>query len=329
MLEALANSAKPILVIGRAGLDLYPDPPGTRTEDALSFTTALGGSSANIAAALTRYHVPVSLLTCVSDDAVGRYVLNQLHHYGVNADLVKTIKGDERTSLALAETRVEDHQSVIYRNNAADFQMQSVQVEAVDFSEFGALVITGTCLTLEPSRSASLLALARAREAEIPVVMDLDYRPYSWESPQMAQTVYHQAVEYVDLLVGNDEEFGHLAGGYDRGFDEAKRLASSGCNCIFKQGEFGSKTLLSDGRVIQTGVFPVEPLKPTGAGDAFLGGLLASLYRAEPITESILMGSAAAALVVTRVGCAPAMPNLDEIEQFRSTSNTTQEVSGV
>lgn len=329
MFEQLADSNAPILVIGRAGMDLYPDPPGTRTEEATQFTSALGGSSGNIAAALGRYDLAVSLLTCVSDDAVGRFVRNQLAHYGVNADLVKTIRGDERTSLALAESRVEDHQSVIYRNNAADFQMSESQIAAVDFRNYRALVITGTCLTLEPSRSASLLALKKAQVAGIPVIMDLDYRPYSWESPEMAQTVYHQAVEYVDLLVGNDEEFGHLAGDYERGLAEAALLTAQGCNCIYKQGELGSKSLLSDGRMIQTGVFPVAPLKPTGAGDAFLGGLLASLCRGEPVTEALQIGSAAAALVVTRVGCAPAMPRLEEITEFRKSSNTTQTVSGV
>lgn len=329
LLQALTESDQPILVIGRAGLDLYPDPPGTRTEEASQFTTALGGSSGNIAVALRRYEVPVALLTCVSDDAVGRFVRNQLAHYGINDALVKTISGDERTSLALAESRVEDHQSVIYRNNAADFQMDEEQIAAVDFRAYRALVITGTCLTLEPSRTASLLALKRAQVAGIPVIMDLDYRPYSWESPEMAQTVYHQAVEYVDLLVGNDEEFGHLAGDYERGLAEAALLTAQGCNCIYKQGEHGSKSLLTDGRMIQTGVFPVTPLKPTGAGDAFLGGVLASLCRGESITEAIQIGSAAAAIVVTRVGCAPAMPTLEDINQFRRTRNTTQSVSGV
>lgn len=310
-------------------MDLYADPPGARTEEATRFSTALGGSSANIAAALGRYGLPVSLLTSVSDDAVGRYVLNQLSFYGVNAELVSTIKGDQRTSLAIVESRVEDHQSVIYRNNAADFQMHTDQIAAVNFFNYRALVITGTCLTLEPSRSASLLALQRAREAGLPVIMDLDYRPYSWETPQTAQQVYHQAVAYVDLLVGNDEEFGHLAGDYEKGQAEAALLAAQGCSCVYKRGELGSKTLLSDGRLIQTGVYSVSPLKPTGAGDAFLGALLASLCRGEPVTEAIKLGSAAAAIVVTRVGCAPAMPELAEVKQFIRTRNTTQDVSGV
>ena len=67
------------LVLGRAGLDLYADPPGTRTEEALAFSSAIGGSAANIAVAITKLGGQASLISCVSDDAVGRYILNQLN----------------------------------------------------------------------------------------------------------------------------------------------------------------------------------------------------------------------------------------------------------
>jgi 5-dehydro-2-deoxygluconokinase len=80
-------------------------------------------------------------------------------------------------------------------------------------------------------------------------------------------------------------------------------------------GEHGSHIYY--GRdAIATGVFPVTPIKPTGAGDAFLGSFLAGLSRGEGLTKSIIYGSASAALVVTRVGCAPAMPTLEELSLF-------------
>jgi len=69
------------LVIGRAGMDFYPDPPGTATENATRFVSHLGGSSANICVALTKHAGRASLLTCVSDDSVGRFCINQLQHY--------------------------------------------------------------------------------------------------------------------------------------------------------------------------------------------------------------------------------------------------------
>jgi 5-dehydro-2-deoxygluconokinase len=124
--------ARNFLVIGRVGMDLSPDPAGTRTREASSMMVAMGGSSANIAAGLVKFGCKAALVTKVSDDAVGWYCLNQLDHYGVDRSHVKKITGEYRTSLAVYETRVEEHQSVIYRNNAADFQMNLADVEAVD-----------------------------------------------------------------------------------------------------------------------------------------------------------------------------------------------------
>ena len=136
--------ARNFLVIGRVGMDLSPDPAGTRTREATSMMVAMGGSSANIAAGLVKFGCKAALVTRVSDDAVGWYCLNQLDHYGVDRSHVKTVAGEYRTSLAVYETRVEEHQSVIYRNNAADFQMSVADVEAVDYAGYGALITAGT-----------------------------------------------------------------------------------------------------------------------------------------------------------------------------------------
>ena len=170
------------LVLGRAGLDLYADPPGTRIEEARVFFPALGGSAANIASAITRLGSHASLVTTLSNDAVGRYVVAQLKHYGVATDHVRFIKGEERTSLAVVETRAENCQSVLYRNNAADFALTVQDVSALDYQNAAALIVTGTSLAIEPSRSASFEAFKRARAASCPVILDIDYRPYSWSS---------------------------------------------------------------------------------------------------------------------------------------------------
>jgi 5-dehydro-2-deoxygluconokinase len=120
------------IVVGRVGMDLSPIQRG-QVETATNMFVAMGGSSANIAAGLVKLGLSADLVTCVSDDAVGRYCLNQLDNYGVGRTHVRTIQGEERTSLAVYETRIANHQSVIYRNNAADFQMSLQDVESVDY----------------------------------------------------------------------------------------------------------------------------------------------------------------------------------------------------
>ena len=109
------------VVIGRAGMDFFPDPPGTRTQDGDVFRSGLGGSAANTAAGICKLGGKAALVTRVSDDSIGRYCVNQLGHYGVDTTHVTPVGGEFRNSLAVYESRVDDHQTVIYRNGAADF----------------------------------------------------------------------------------------------------------------------------------------------------------------------------------------------------------------
>ena len=308
--------AKPCLVIGRAGMDLYADPPGTPIEEATRFTTALGGSSANIAVALMRAGGKAALLTCVSDDAVGRFCVAQLDHYGIDRTHVRSIAGEARNSLAVVESRLENCQSVIYRNGAADFQMSMQDVEAVDYTRFSALITTGTVLASEPSRTAAFRAFDLARAAGLPLIFDVDYRPYSWASAEEASQVYSRAATLCDVIVGNDVEFGFMAGDFDKGLEKARSLIAEGAQIVvYKMGEKGAITF-SHGAEIKTGIFRTATLKPTGAGDAFLGNLVASLARGSGLEQAVLHGSAAAAIVVSRVGCAPAMPSREELDRF-------------
>ena len=89
------------LLIGRAGIDIYPDPPGTKTEQATNFVSHLGGSSANMGVELVKFGGSCSLLTRVSDDALGKLAMNQLNHYGINNKLIKFEKNESRSSANL------------------------------------------------------------------------------------------------------------------------------------------------------------------------------------------------------------------------------------
>lgn len=303
------------IIVGRVGMDLSPV-AHTQIETATDMFVAMGGSSANIAAGLVKLGLAADLITCVSDDAVGRYCLNQLDHYGVGRTHVRTIQGEERTSLAVYETRVEDHQSVIYRNNAADFQMNMADVEALDFSQFSALITAGTVFAAEPSRAAAFRAFELAKAAGIPIIFDVDYRPYSWPSPQVAADVLSRAGDLSDVIVGNDEEFGFMAGGIDKGLAKARDFATTTAEIVvYKMGHKGAVTF-ADGQEIPTGIYPVDAVKPTGAGDSFMAGFMASLSQDSPMKEAILRGSACASIVVAQEGCAPAMPDTDQLDAF-------------
>jgi 5-dehydro-2-deoxygluconokinase len=303
------------VIVGRVGMDLFPA-PGVATQDASQFTADMGGSSANTAAGIVKLGGRASLVTCVSDDAVGRFCVNKLHHYGVDTAHVTAVGGEARNSLDLYESRVEGHQSVIYRNGAADFEMTEAHVQAVDYSRFGALVTAGTVFAAEPSRSAAFKAFELARDAGLPIIFDVDYRPYSWPSAEVAADVLSRAGAMSDMIVGNDDEFGFMAGRKELGLEKARELARTSAEIvIYKMGEKGAITFAGS-EEFRTGIFPVEALKPTGAGDSFMAGLLCSVAGGHDLKNAVLRGSACAAIVVAKPGCAPAMPDPVELETF-------------
>jgi 5-dehydro-2-deoxygluconokinase len=303
------------VVVGRVGMDLFPA-PGAAVETADQFTADMGGSSANIAAGIVKLGGQAALVTRVSDDAVGRFCVNKLRHYGVDTTYVTPVGGEARNSLALYESRVQGHQSVIYRNGAADFEMTVADVEAVDYSQFGALVTAGTVFAAEPSRTAAFRAFELARAAGLPIIFDVDYRPYSWPSAQVAADVLSRAGAMSDVIIGNDDEFGFMAGGKEKGLAKARALATtSAAIVVYKMGELGAITF-AGGDEIRTGIYPVTALKPTGAGDSFMAGMLSGISAGMDLQAAVLRGSACAAIVVAKPGCAPAMPFPDDIAKF-------------
>lgn len=306
------------VVVGRVGMDLFPA-PGKATENADHFTADMGGSSANIAAGIVKLGGKASLVTRVSDDAVGRFCVNKLAHYNVDTTYVTPVGGEARNSLALYESRVEGHQSVIYRNGAADFEMTMPDVEVVDYAKFGALVTAGTVFAAEPSRTAAFRAFELARAAGLPIIFDVDYRPYSWTSPEVAADVLSRAGDLSDVIVGNDDEFGFMAGGKDKGLAKARDLAASSAGIVvYKMGEHGAVTF-AGGQELRTGIYAVKALKPTGAGDSFMAGMLTGIADGLSLHDAVLRGSACAAIVVAKPGCAPAMPYPTDLETFLAT----------
>lgn len=314
LIDGICNRS--FLVFGRAGMDLFAAPAGTKAELAEGFRADLGGSSANICVGLSKLGMAAALATTLSDDAVGRFCVNRLRHYGVDTSLIRLTNGEYRTSLAVYESTLDDFQNVIYRNNAADFQVTDADVARPDYATYGALITTGTVFAAEPSRSSMFKALDRAKAVGLPIIFDIDYRPYSWPSAAVAAEVLTRAGEASDMIVGNDEEFGFMAGGYEKGQAKARALAAdAGRIVIYKKGAQGAITF-ADREEIATGVYPVTALKPVGSGDSFIAGLLASLARGHSLHEAVLRGSACASIVVSNPGCAPAMPTESALNAF-------------
>ena len=324
--KTLSNrlSSGPIHCFGRAGIDLYPEPAGANTEDAKYFRADMGGSAGNIAVALARQGGHATLQTVFSDDQVGRFVLAKCKHYGVDTNYCRTQAGQCRNSLAIAETKPKDASVVIYRNGASDLCISEQDVMRLDFSIAGGLVITGTALSGEPSASAVSIAIAAAKQAGCPVIFDIDYRVNAWPNVATAASRMTPELAQADVLVGNEDEFALLCGGdKNKGLNVARAYTKTGQLVLYKRGELGCISFCQD-NVIETGIFPVKLAKPFGAGDAFLGNFLIRLSLDGDLHAAVLRGSAAAAYVVARAGCASAMPDKQQLDDFMLSHEITE-----
>ena len=149
----------------------------------------------------------------------------------------------------------------------------------------------------------------------MPLIIDLDYRPYNWESDEKKSEVYKKIMNEVDVIIGNDLEF-NIADNSSNGLILAQTLIQKKPSIIiYKMGEKGSKVYTKEGDK-DFGIYSVQAIKPTGAGDAFNGGFVSSLYQGFSLEDAVKRGSANAAIVVTKVGCSSAMPNIEELNQF-------------
>src|SRR6202795_544378 len=282
------------IVVGRAGMDLYPLPDGTETESAEQFAAEIGGSAGNIAVALSRQGYRAALLGPLSADPVGRFVRIHLARNEVDTSRCRMISGDYRTSLAICETRREDSETVFYRNGAVDLQLRAEDFDASFIGSAAVLIVTGTALAAEPSRAAALEALALARAAGTFSILDVDHRPVSWRSTEEAMRVYADAARRCDAVVGNDEEFALIAGSAAKALAAAAQLVKDGRRfVIFKKGSGGCVTITAE-RTFEPGIFGVAVKKPFGAGDAFLGNLVAALLRGQLLEPGVVRAAAAA-----------------------------------
>ena len=223
MSNILNNLNKKLLVIGRAGMDIYPEPPGTKTEDVESFSTHLGGSAANTCVALGQLGITTDLVTCISDDSIGKFVKLKLEKFKIGMQYCRDVKNQFQTQLAVVETRSKNCQSVLYRNNSCDLELSLEDINKIDFDQYGAVMITGTALSAEPSRASVMRAIEISNEKRIPVIIDIDYRPYNWESNQVKSDVYKKALEKIDIIIGNDLEF-NIADNSENGLEFANQL---------------------------------------------------------------------------------------------------------
>lgn len=314
-----------VLCIGRSCIDLYAHEVGVPITRVKSFDAYVGGCPTNVSVGTRRLGLRSALLTAVGEDQVGDFVLHFLDTEGVDTRFIPR-KAGRRTSAVILTIQPPDRFPLtFYRDNCADIALTIDDVMACPIAATRLLFLTGTALMLDPSRTATLCAAEVARAQQVPVLVDLDYRPDQWPGVEAFGTSIRALLRGATLAVGTEAET-KAAANLDELDEAIERLLESGIEAlIVKRGARGSSVFRNDGSSHDVPAFPVEVLNELGAGDAFASGFVYGQLQGWSLEASARMGNAVGAIVVTRHGCANFMPRLSEVERFMAEQGTRLE----
>jgi 5-dehydro-2-deoxygluconokinase len=332
------NKSLDLVAIGRSSVDLYGQQAGGRLEDMGSFAKYVGGSPTNTAIGLARLGLKSALLTRVGADHMGRFITEQLGREGVETS---AIRADPERLTALVILGIRDREQfplIFFRENCADMALDVGDIDVDLVRSASAILINGTHLSTAAVFKASMKAIEIAKGSGGKVVFDVDYRPVLWGLtgkdlgenryvPSAAVSERLQSVlPFCDLVIGTEEEMRILGCSDDtisaiktvRRTTDALLVCKLGAEgCVAFPGEIPSE--VEDGLLVQG--FPVEVFNVLGAGDAFMAGFLSGWLREESVEQCCRLANACGAIVVSRHGCAPAMPTRIELDSFLARSD--------
>ena len=329
----MSTPALDVITIGRASVDLYGQQVGGRLEDMSSFTKAVGGCPANIAIGTARLGLKSALITRVGDEAMGRFIREQMQREGVATEGIHT---DPTRLTALVILGVRDEKQfplIFYRDNCADMALDESDIDEALIASAAAIVVTGTHFSQPNTDAAQRKAIRLAKKHGRKVVFDVDYRPNLWglAGHGAGEERYIKADHVTahlqtilpdcDLIVGTEEELA-IAGGSEDTLETLRRIRSiSDGTIVCKRGPMGCVVFpgaipasLDDG--IRGPGFPVEVYNVLGAGDAFLSGFLRGWLRGEPLETACAYANASGAFAVSRLLCSPEIPTFTELSYF-------------
>jgi len=323
-----------ILTIGRSSIDLYANDIGAPFPEIKNFAAYVGGCPTNISVGTRRLNLRAALLTAVGDDPVGDFVLNFLDAEGVATRFIPRKAGRRTSAVILGIEPPDKFPLVFYRDNCADVELTIDDVLAAPIAESRILLITGTGLSREPGRSATIFAAERARAWSTKVVLDLDFRPDQWHDTRAFGVAIRSLLHLTDIVVGTADEVraGALQEGSTVSVEHSQvsgaqvsgdvlkgveTILKAGPEALaLKRGGDGTTIYLKGGERIEAATFSVEVQNVLGAGDAFASGLLYGYLKGWDWYRAARMGNACGAIVVTRHGCANFMPSEQEALAF-------------
>lgn len=304
-----------IWVTGDAVVDLIPDSDTT-------YLKCPGGAPANVAVAIARLGGKSGFFGRVGNDPLGRFMKETLTAEKVNTQSMR-LDDKQRTSTVIVDLDDSGERSFTFmvKPSADQFLIPS------DIPEFSAgdwLHVCSIALANEPSRSSTLEAMRRIKQAGGYVSFDPNLREEVWANPSEIIPVVHQALEQADVLKFSDDELMYLTQTHtlDAGLEAIK--GNNNRLVVVTQGAKGALVVFEGMQTLQAGK-AIQPIDTTGAGDAFVGGLLAKLSQydqwdnQEAIHHAVEWANGCGALATTQKGAMTALPSERALRDYIAT----------
>jgi fructokinase len=312
-----------ILTLGEVVSDIYRGEELSEVE--LGFVARPGGAPANVAVAASKLGAGAAFVGSVGEDLFGDFILRALEVEGVETGGVSRQKPPTRTSLAFVEIADDgDRAFTFYRSSPAADELLSPDDVTEDLISGASFVNFGSIpLIREPARSATHRIAELAKEQDVPIAFDVNFREHLWESIEAAREAVDPLLDLSTIVKLGDDELSPLLGTEDVE-EAAGMLLDRGVPLVLvsrgSEGAFYATKEFSG----QVPTFKVdEVVDATGAGDAFLAAVLVHLsgdpeylLDEERLREATLRGCAAGALACTDYGAMRALPTRDELERF-------------
>ncbi len=330
----MSGAVPDLITVGRVSMDLFARDIGAAFHDIRAFETGVGGSPVNIAIGASRLGLRSIAFTAVGADEVGRFVRRYLRDEGVITDFIP-IKPETRTGMAVVGVQPPDRFPLLfYRENPADIHLTIDEAAALPLAQARAICLSGTAFSRGSARDVSLYLAEQARAAGVTTFIDLDLRPDQWTHALSFGLRMRRILPLCDVVIGTEEEFfaalaprpeSVMAGGKVSGALAAELhellsdfRAASGAVLAVKQGDRGLMLYEGENTVAIAG-FPVEIINTVGAGDGFASGLIYGWAQGWGWERAARFANACGAIVVSRHGCARALPHLHEVEALLET----------
>jgi 5-dehydro-2-deoxygluconokinase len=335
---ATSDRAYDVLAMGRSSIDLYSNDIGAPFVEISSFAAYVGGCPTNISVGTHRLGLRSALLTAIGDDQVGNFILHFLQREGVETNFIPRKPGHRSSAVVLGIEPPDRFPLTYYRDNCADIQLNIDDVLAAPIAESSVLLISGTGLSKEPSRSATIFAAEMARQAGTLVALDIDFRPDQWDDPRAFGVILRSVLRLVDIVIGTDDEINatmltdarqvslthsqvsdaRVSGDIHTAIQALLALGPKAL--AQKRGAHGATIhlLSKEGTSSHIDVpgFRVEVSNILGAGDAFASGLLYGVVKGWDWYKATRLANACGAILVTKHGCANFMPTYNEVMAF-------------